>query len=285
MNRVHSRRLLALSACTLVLCACGTRAAGGDASAADTPVQADVQQDLTLADAPIPVDPGPAPDVDAPGHPHPYWTGVTWDGIWPDTGFRNATYHVTLAGTPPTELDLHGTLRESIVIASGGSVPWTRLAIGDLVPDAPTNAMALYFDHGTPWKVKVLGTEIYSPDYSNPTGQWFDTPIQIPLDLPPMGTPVRIDASITVVSPIDGTSQSIPVSLAVQAIQYDAACPSPLPPASNCAEYRVTLSGAFVGGGDTTLVSQVILHPQQRIVSWSNLPGFAKADLTDLWKN
>jgi hypothetical protein len=281
MTRVHFRWFVALL-CLVASTSCASGTAAGADPGAEVAVTPDVPTDPAVADDPGAPDPGPAIDVNAPGHPHPYWPGVTWDGIWADMTGVTATYHVKFS-LDQAEADVPASLKEGQVKPDvGGNAAWTRLLFGRLVAGIPQDAMALYFNHGTPWKITVLGSETYLPLYLEPQGQWFPTPLVIPMDLAPMGTPHHIDTQVTVTSS-GGEPQNLQVALDVQAISYAVQCPLPLEPTLDCAELRVTLSGEYVGGAEP-LVSQVILHPRQGIVRWANAPGMSEAVLTVPWE-
>jgi len=263
-------------ALVLVLSACPGGGGGTDDRSGYDLVVPDYGSDAA-ADAHA--DPGSGIDVDAPGHPHPYWKNATWDGFWP--GSEQAEYHATLTrqgnpGEPPLQVDLVTKVMDAIPLPWTNQGAWTRIAFGALPqPGAGgKDALALFVNRDDPWHVRVAGLQAWSLLYTNPDEESFEAPIDVPLDLP-AGQFANIDATVRTKSSTGDIHTGVKVHIDVQAMSWDAPCPAPFEAPSGCAQLRFTLSGELYGS--QTLYSEAILHPTQRILSWTNAAPFASS--------
>jgi len=228
-----------------------------------------VSLDVADADA----DPGVVADV--PGHVHPYWAGATWDGLRAGAA-DGAQYKVV--SLHEQQLTLAGRLMDGATMPTHPNAGnWTRLAFGTL-RQGEEAALGVFLDAKTPWRVKVKGTEVYWIQVIDPDYQLFDTPIEIPMDLP-VGQAESFDASVRTRSSMMN-EKVVSAHYDVRAISYQAACHDGPDAPKTCAVLRVTISGDLVGG--TSLDSEVTLHPTRGLVKWINAPGFSSIVLSDL---
>ncbi len=280
MNRSTPLALPALAFLAAVCAGCDyTEHAPDEGWVPDAIVYPDLFPEVNDLDA-ISPDPGdadadPGGVADIPGHPHPYWANATWDGL-KSAAEEGAQYQVV--SLHEQQLELAGMVRDGTSMPTHPNAKnLTRLAFGSLKAGEEA-ALGIFFDAKTPWRAKVKGTEVYWIQVIDPDYQFFDTPIEIPMDLP-VGQTESFDASVRTRSSMMN-EKVVSAHYEVRAISYQAACHDGADAPRTCAVLRVTISGDLVGG--TPLDSEVTMHPTRGLVKWINAPGFVSIVLSDL---
>ena len=203
---------------------------------------------------------------------HPYWSGADWDNFLPSAD-ESAVYHVTTFDSE--EMDLTAHLVEGVAWRGG---TWTQIVVGEL--EAGKDGMAIYVDLSTPWLARAKGVEVYDTNTTDGPSmvEWFDDPIVIPLDTA-AGVPTNF--STTINGNYGGWEASMGVNYSIEIIAYDKTVTLDSGELTGCVEMIATLTGELIGDGEVQAV--IMAHPEQRIVSWVDSPGFLDAVLKELW--
>ncbi len=237
----------------------------GDDPDGDDPDGDDPDGDDPDGDDPDGDDPdGDDPDGDDPDI-HPHWQ-VGWQDFFPDEN-ESAVYRSTPYGGEAEDLQTH---LEYDVEYEGGT--WTRIVIGEPEPDH--TGVAIYINETAPWVVEVKGVASYNKDGSGFT-ESFDTPITF-----------RLDTALDVETVYDGEismfgGDPMDVTYAVTVTDFNADVTVPYGTLSGCMEVKIAVSGEFLGDD---LVVTIYAHPEHRIVSWTDPPGFMSLELVEGWK-
>jgi len=134
--------------------------------------------------------------------------------------------------------------------------------------------VAIYLHLVNPWVVEVKGAESYlTTTYA--LKEVFDTPLVFRLD-GEEGETATYTGAIRV-----GESNPMDVTYTVKATDYDAEVTVAYGTLTGCALFDVTVSGTFMGDFDLQL--QIVAHPVQHIVKWTDPPGGRSIELLTGW--
>ena len=204
---------------------------------------------------------------------HPKWPGVFWDTFWPSEG-ETAVYQAMTIASEQADV----TARVERDVAWMGE-SWTRIVAGDLEPGK--DGVAIYLDDSNPWEVRVRGVDTYSSEYADGAAisEYFETPIVLPL-APEANTPTHIETTLK--STMYGEEMDIGVVYDLVIESYDAEVEVPYGTLTGCIVMKATITGDL--GGPDGFEVEVVAHPEQRIVKWTDSPGFLMLELKEGWK-
>jgi len=207
-----------------------------------------------------------------PADTHPAFPS-SWSAGIPAEG-ATATYRVVTYGG--TTLDLPATIERGVEWRGG---TWDRFVIG--TPEGGNDAAAIYMDLSEPWVVVLKGSETYSAGTAGgpELAEWFQDPLVFDVNSLP-GTPVEVETQVTLeFAGGGGMTQGVTYRLEAVTLGEDVTVPAgTLGPT---AQLRVTIGGAFMGGGTFSL--DLWMHREQYLVKMNDGPAFASMELLSPW--
>jgi hypothetical protein len=268
-----------LVAAMLALGGCGSDDGDGENTGATDTTSADTAADTaadTVADNGGTTD---TPSTETSGETsttadeHPYWPGVNWDSFVPGEG-KTAVYHVETVTNEQADVTAH---IEREVAWEGGT--WTAIVVGDLEPGK--DGTAIYIDDSVPWQVLVKGVESYSTGYADgPTvREYMEDPMVIPL-APEAGVTTHVETVLK--STFYGQTEDMAVVYDIVVESYDADVTVAYGTLSGCIKMKVLVGGDL--GGPNGFEVEIVAHPEQTIVKWTDAPGFIHLELKEAWK-